>query len=170
VTGPADRAPRVVCTDVRSPAEAAALAVDVDRWRRLALDCLGDEGVGGELTLTFVDRDEIADLNLEHMGVDGPTDVLSFPLDDDSPAGVPTLLGDVVVSPAVAAAQAVDHAGSVDDELALLVVHGILHVLGHDHAALTETQRMRARELELLRAHHWGGPAPDGFRQEHPPS
>ena len=170
MTASTDRTPQVVCTDVRSRAEAAALAVDVDRWRRLALDCLGSEGVGGELTVTFVDRDEIAELNLEHMGIDGPTDVLSFPLDDESPAGVPTLIGDVVISPAIAAGQAVDHAGSVDDELALLVVHGILHVLGHDHAVAAEAERMRARELELLRAHHWHGPPPDGFRHEHPPS
>ena len=121
--------------------------------------CSTDEGRHGELTLTFVDRDEIAALNREHLGKDGPTDVLSFPLDaaaeapggagvpdrrfaserrDPSTAdpslGVPVLLGDVVVCPAVAAEQAPSHAGTLDDELALLVVHGVLHVLGHDHA------------------------------------
>ena len=97
------------------------------------------------------------------------TDVLSFPLDDDEPQpGVPVLLGDVVVCPAVAADQASSHAGTLDDELALLVVHGVLHVLGHDHAEPAETATMRARELALLEAHHWHGPAPGGFRQEHP--
>ena len=60
------------------------------------------------------------------------------------------LLGDVVVCPAVAADQAPTHAGTVDDELALLVVHGVLHVLGHDHAEADETAAMRARELALL--------------------
>ena len=60
-----------------------------------------------------------------------------------------------------------DHAGTLDDELALLVVHGILHVLGHDHHEPDETAVMRARELALLEAHHWVGPAPTGFRQEH---
>ena len=60
------------------------------------------------------------------------------------------LLGDVVVCPAVAAEQAPTHAGTLDDELALLVVHGVLHVLGHDHAEPDETATMRARELELL--------------------
>jgi probable rRNA maturation factor len=148
--------------------EQSDVAVDVDRWVALARAVLVSEGRRGELTLTFVDRDEIAALNAEHLGKDGPTDVLSFPLDDDAPQpGVPVLLGDVVVCPAVAAAQAATHAGTLDDELALLVVHGVLHVVGHDHAEPDETAAMRARELALLEAHHWGGPAPAAFRQEH---
>ena len=145
--------------------------VDVDRWTRLARAVLETEQRRGELTLTFVDRDEIAELNAEHLGTTGPTDVLSFPLDDDddgtpAPRGVPVLLGDVVVCPAVAAEQAATHAGTLDDELALLVVHGVLHVLGHDHAEPDETATMRARELDLLQQHHWSGPAPAGFRQD----
>ena len=119
----------------------------------------------GELTLTFVDSAEMAALNEQYMAKSGPTDVLSFPMDDEPVAGVPTLLGDVVISPAVASAQFADHAGSLDDELALLVVHGILHVLGHDHVEADETAVMRTRELELLGTHHWRGPAPSGFRQ-----
>ena len=117
------------------------------------------EGVAGEMTLTFVDRDEIAALNVEHMGTPGPTDVLSFPLDEDGVAqlGVPVLLGDVVVCPAVAAGQAAD----------LLVVHGVLHVLGHDHAEPDAATIMRRRELELLERLHCAGPAPAGFRQHH---
>jgi probable rRNA maturation factor len=129
---------------------------------------LEEEGRHGELTLTFVDRDEITGLNREHLGKDGPTDVLSFPLDAAAGApGVPVLLGDVVVCPAVAAEQAETHAGTVDDELALLVVHGVLHIVGHDHAEPEETAAMRARELEHLQRHHWHGPVPAGFRQEH---
>ena len=145
------------------------VAVDVDRWCRLARAVLTTEGAGGELTLTFVDRDEIAELNGEHLGKEGPTDVLSFPLDppDGPPGDLPVLLGDVVVCPAVAAAQAAEHAGTLDDELALLVVHGVLHVLGHDHAEPAEAARMRERELALLGEHHWAGPPPAGFRQEH---
>jgi probable rRNA maturation factor len=147
--------------------EQDAVVVDVTRWVELARAVLTTERRGGELTLTFVDRDEIAALNAEHLGKEGPTDVLSFPLDDDEPQpGVPVLLGDVVVCPEVAAAQAPTHAGTLDDELALLVVHGVLHVLGHDHAADDETTVMRQRELALLIAHHWRGPAPVGFRQE----
>ncbi len=81
---------------------------------------------------------------------------------------MPTLLGDVVISPAVAARQFADHAGTFDDEIALLVVHGILHVLGHDHAEPEDAAVMRSREMDAaLRAHHWHGPAPVGFRQTH---
>ena len=78
---------------------------------------------------------------------------------------MPVLLGDVVICPDVARAQAPSHAGTLDDELALLVVHGVLHVLGHDHAEADEAEAMRAKELELLVAHHWGGPPPADFRQ-----
>jgi probable rRNA maturation factor len=154
--------------------EQEELDVDTDRWARLAADVLCSEGRRGELTLTFVDRAEITLLNHEHMGEQGPTDVLSFPL-DASEEGVgsdvgPVLLGDVVICPAVAAESAPDHAGSLDDELALLTVHGVLHVLGHDHAEDEETRRMRRRELELLTDHHWHGPPPVGFVQEQGPA
>ena len=150
--------------------EQTEVEVDADRWADLASAVLQAEGRTGELTLTFVDRDEIAALNAEHMGKDGPTDVLSFPLDsfDDIAATLPgpVLLGDVVVCPAVAHEAAPTHAGTVDDELALLVVHGILHVLGHDHAEPEETREMRDRERALLEQHHWHGPAPAAFNQE----
>lgn len=159
--------PTVAVADDRSVGDSPDVAVDLDRWHRLALDVLVDSDVAGELALTFVDRGDIAELNAEHMGTQGPTDVLSFPMDDEELEGVPTLLGDVVISPAVAAAQFADHAGTVDDELALLLVHGILHVLGHDHAEPDETIVMRARELDLLERFHWRGAAPVGFRQHH---
>jgi probable rRNA maturation factor len=147
--------------------EQVEVEVDLDRWVALATAVLRAEEVTGELTLSFVDRTEIAALNTEHLGHDGDTDVLSFPLDDEPPVdGTPRLLGDVVVCPAVAAGQAAGHAGTVDDEIALLVVHGVLHVLGHDHAEADERALMRRREVELLEAHHWRGPAPSGFRQE----
>jgi probable rRNA maturation factor len=159
--------PVVVGADEQSDVE-----VDVERWCRLAAAVLRDAGRSGELTLTFVDRDEIAALNEEHLGGSGPTDVLSFPLDAAGSAAaadgeVPVLLGDVVICPDVARRQAPAHAGTVDDELALLVVHGVLHVLGHDHADESEAAAMRSKERALLVAHHWGGPPPAGFRQEH---
>ncbi|NIR40993.1 MAG: rRNA maturation RNase YbeY [Actinobacteria bacterium] len=138
------------------------LPVDADRWGRLAADALVACGVtAGELNLLFVDEEEMTGFNREHMGVDGPTDVLSFPLDGAGGAEVgESLIGDVVVCPAYAARQAPDHGGraghdgSVDDELALLVVHGVLHVLGHDHVDEDETAVMQQREQELLAAHH----------------
>ncbi len=158
----------VVGADVRDPSDSPEVVVDVERWSELARRSLASEGADGELTLNFVDRDEIAALNIEHLGGSGPTDVLSFPMDDgEATEGVPHLLGDVVISPAVAAAQFADHAGTLDDELALLVVHGVLHVLGYDHADEDEAIAMRARERELLVEHHWTGPPPPMFRQTH---
>lgn len=140
------------------------------------------------MSLYFVDRLSMAELNAEHMGKTGPTDVLAFPLDGveyieasgpgrasagpDRPHrdhdDMPYLLGDVVVCPSVANDQFASHAGTFDDEIALLVVHGILHVLGHDHDVEARTVLMREKELSILTAHHWGGPAPDAFRQEQP--
>jgi probable rRNA maturation factor len=137
--------------------------VDVERWVELARSVLVAEGVDGdaELSLLFVDEPTISGLNRRFMDVDGPTDVLAFPIDEaaDEAAGTdatsrgpaPLLLGDVVVCPAVAERQAPEHAGSYDDELALLVVHG---VLGHDHAGVDEATTMQARERELLQRFH----------------
>lgn len=168
--GPAgvESAVTIVVSDEQTDVE-----VDADRWARLADDVLRAEHRQGELTLTFVDRAEMAQLNVEHMGEQGPTDVLSFPLDAldrDQPWGrqvhAPVLLGDVVICPAVAAEAAPHHAGTLDDEIALLTVHGVLHVLGHDHGDPEQAELMRRRELDLLTAHHWRGPAPTGFTQE----
>jgi probable rRNA maturation factor len=155
--------------------------VDVARWVRLAEDVLAAEGVrrDSELSLLFVDETSMAELNERHMGKAGPTDVLAFPIDDDAvepgrwpdngTAGpdrppleldeLPSLLGDVVVCPSVAARQAATnagplHDGTVEDELALLVVHGILHVLGMDHAEPEETAAMQAKERSLLERFH----------------
>lgn len=150
--------------------EQDAKPVDVVRWGALAREVLVAEGVSGdaELAMLFVDEPTIAELNQTFMGVEGPTDVLAFPIDDDevgvgrSPDGsttgpdrdplsdVPLLLGDVVICPVVAARNAPTHAGTYDDEIALLVVHGILHVLGWDHATEEETEAMQARERDLL--------------------
>jgi probable rRNA maturation factor len=158
--------------------EQDAEPVDGLRWQRLAEQVLVHEGVRGEaeLSILFVDETSMADLNSRFMGVEGPTDVLAFPLEDDlvepgrypdsSTSGPvdprvrgeagdpPLLLGDVVVCPAVAARNAPNHAGTYDDELALLVVHGILHVLGHDHADADEEAAMQAKERELLALYH----------------
>jgi probable rRNA maturation factor len=178
-----DGEPEVFCADEQSD-----VPLELDRWQDLAMQVLRDEGVRGlaELSILFVAEQEMAELNLDYMGKDGPTDVLAFPIDAHdvtqvvAPAGatrgpdrapvdlgeLPLLLGDVVVCPAVARRQAPDHAGTLDDELALLIVHGVLHVLGRDHAEPEEAEEMRARERALLEAHHWHGPAPEGFRQE----
>ena len=180
-----DGAPEVWCAD-----EQDEEPVDLARWKELALRALVSQGVRGgcELSLFFVDRQSIAELNAEHMGKVGPTDVLSFPMDGaevlvetqgpgaltrgparphPDPDDAPTMLGDVLVCPAVAREQFPAHAGTYEDEIALLVVHGVLHVLGFDHDTDEATADMRARERAILEAHHWMGPAPAGFRQGH---
>jgi probable rRNA maturation factor len=145
----------VLATDDRALDDAEP-PVDADRWQDLAQAVLEAEGVAGEMGLTFVDGDAMAVLNQRHMGHDGPTDVLSFPLDGVSEraasgeTAVPALLGDVVVCPNVALTNAAEHGVSLEDELALLVVHGVLHVLGWDHAEDDERVTMQAREQEHL--------------------
>ena len=154
--------------------EQDAEEIDVARWTALAESVLAAEGVPprAELSLVFVDEATMADLNARHMAATGPTDVLAFPLEDPAEAApengrgprtaeMPLLLGDVVVCPAVAARQAPEnagggphHAGRVEDEVALLVVHGILHVLGMDHAEPDEAEAMRTKERELLSRLH----------------
>ncbi len=134
----------------------------VEGWAALATKVLVGEGVCGpaELTLTFVDEAAMATLNLQWMDEEGPTDVLSFPLDAEEDADMPgmrgmlRLLGDVVICPAVARRYAAEHGRRPDDELALLVVHGVLHVLGHDHAEVDEEAVMHGREDHHLREHH----------------
>jgi len=151
--------------------EQDVVAVDVLRYLRLAQLVLTEEGVppDAEVSVVFVGEDAIADLNERFLEGDGPTDVLAFPIDEDalpggrqpdqggrgpgSPAEAsvpPIVLGDVLVCPAVAARQAEGLGRDLDDELALLVVHGVLHLLGYDHAEPDETMKMRGREADLL--------------------
>ncbi len=138
--------------------------IDARRYRVLVRQVLKAEGVppGTETAVTFVGRDEMAELNEAHMGHAAPTDVLAFPLDlvpgpqTPDETGV-QLAGDVVVCPAVAAVNAAagkgsrpGHDGTVAAEIDLLVVHGVLHLLGMDHAEPAEAAAMRARETEHL--------------------
>ncbi|MEM9202602.1 MAG: rRNA maturation RNase YbeY [Actinomycetota bacterium] len=141
--------------------EQAAIAIDVDRWSNLARASFVTQGIlAGECNLLFVDEATIHELNAEHRGKDKPTDVLSFPLDGADASHPDDLIGDIVVCPVVAAANAAEHAGqddhrgTLDDELALLVVHGVLHLLGHDHEDDDEADVMEALEQALLGAHH----------------
>ena len=138
--------------------------VPVDALATLLAGVLALEGApgGAECSLTLVDPDEIAALKAEHLDGDGaPTDVLSFPIDGVvDPGDGPWVVGDVVLCPSVAVAQAPDHAGTPDDEMALLVVHGALHLAGWDHAEPKQQADMWARERELLTLLH-GAPARD---------
>src|SRR6476659_3269145 len=114
--------------------------MEVEEGAAVELACrvLRGEGVDdGELGLAFVGPEEMRGLKREHLGIDEPTDVLSFPIDgrDDLPDGVPRALGDVVLCPEV-----------LGDDWRWPLTHGLLHVLGYDHGA-----EMEEREQELLR-------------------
>jgi probable rRNA maturation factor len=151
--------------------EQAEVAVDALRWVRLARMVMEEQGVRGdaELSMLFVDEKAMSDLNERFLGRTGPTDVLAFPMDDEliesgrqpdqggrgpgspaEPSDAPILVGDVVICPRVAERQARDHVISLDDEMTLLVVHGVLHLLGFDHEEDEEASVMERRERELM--------------------
>lgn len=164
-------APTATAHDVFVVDEQTDERVDMARYVRLARLVLAAEGVRpeAELSVMFVDERTMADLHERFLGLDGPTDVLAFPMDEElvepgrqpdqggrgpgappEPTDVPVLVGDVVVCPAVARRQASSRDHEVDDEIDLLVVHGILHLLGDDHEEEDEAEQMRRRERELL--------------------
>jgi probable rRNA maturation factor len=107
-----------------------------------------------ELSLSLVDTDEIARLNEAYRGIEGPTDVLSFECDEPMPveSDEPIAIGDVVIAPEVAESQAAELGTTVEAELDLLLVHGVLHLLGYDHVADDDAAVMQARERTLLAA------------------
>ena len=124
-----------------------------------------------ELCIKAVDEDTIAELNGQWMDKEGPTDVLAFPMDELRPGMVNQepeegILGDLVLCPAIAADQARTAGHSTTDELDLLTVHGILHLLGYDHAEPEEHQEMFGLQARLLG--EWIGHLADrpGTRQE----
>lgn len=143
--------------------------LDLEAWGAFAGTMLEAEGVRGpgEASLLFVNAEAMALLNKIHMGHDGPTDVLSFPIDgDDHLIGVEErLVGDIVVCPSVARANAAAHAGTFENEVALLITHGILHLLGHDHAEPDERARMWEREQALL-TEFWGELPADAWTRD----
>lgn len=133
------------------------VAVDgagVRRWAERVLEALDLEGA--ELSVVLCDDAHIHALNARWRGVDAPTDVLAFPMDqplipsegDGGPLGA--LLGDVVISLPTAERQGADRGHGRDRELQVLLVHGVLHLLGHDHAEPDQAGRMEQASRELL--------------------
>ncbi|WP_462417755.1 rRNA maturation RNase YbeY [Kytococcus sp. Marseille-QA3725] len=109
-----------------------------------------------ELCIRFVEPDAIQVLHEEWMDLAGPTDVMSFPMDELRPGtpdrpSEPGVLGDIVLCPQVAARQAEELGHPVTDELLMLTVHGVLHLLGYDHAEPEEEREMFALQAEVLR-------------------
>ncbi|MGO1472209.1 MAG: rRNA maturation RNase YbeY [Flaviflexus sp.] len=127
---------------------------EISRLARYVLDEMRIHPAS-DLTVMLVDEATMSDLHVKWMDEEGPTDVLSFPMDEvrPAPAGhepVEGLLGDVVVCPTVAAEQAQVAGHATIEEVLLLVTHGILHVLGYDHATPEEEREMFGLQRKLL--------------------
>ncbi len=130
-----------------------------------------------ELSVLLVDERTMTELHERWMGEPGPTDVLAFPMDelrpphlggnrvDPEPGGDPGLLGDVVLCPQVAAQQAAKAGHSTQDELELLCVHGILHLLGYDHAEPDEHAVMFGTQDQLLKSWREGRATEQGAKE-----
>jgi probable rRNA maturation factor len=126
----------------------------------LAQLVLREEGYSDEVevTLIFISESEMSAYNERFLDRSGPTDVLAFPVEDllpgvvpeTDPRGPPLMLGDVIIAPGYVRRQAESNGVGFDDEMALIVTHGILHLLGYDHVEDEDAERMEARERELL--------------------
>lgn len=109
----------------------------------------------GEVALSFVDDEEIRSLNQQYRSIDRPTDVLSFPMEDD-PVSMPDeaesvpLLGDIIISVPTAKRQCEEYGHSLQREIGFLFVHGFLHLLGYDHQTEEEEAEMTAKQEEIL--------------------
>ncbi|HEY7582509.1 MAG TPA: rRNA maturation RNase YbeY [Acidimicrobiia bacterium] len=140
--------------------------VDPESVRRWAEQALLAEGypTNSELSITIVSDQEMARLNADALGIKAPTDVLSFPLDEMHPGlpppflidGPPRLLGDIVVAPDYIRRQAEELDVSFQDEVALMITHGVLHLLGYDHQTDPEAEAMEHRERIILKAQGLG--------------
>lgn len=112
---------------------------------------------GSELSVTFVGNDRIQEINREYRGIDRPTDVISFALEEKGEGetevrgiGLPRILGDIIISIPKAEEQAQEYGHSFSRELGFLAVHGLLHLLGYDHMTAEEEKIMFARQKEIL--------------------
>ncbi len=118
----------------------------------------GYKGDDAEVSVLFTNDAFIAELNLQYRGIDGPTDVLSFALSEDEDddvvkiPGIPDILGDIIVSVETASRQAEGEGKPVLDEIGLLIVHGMLHLLGYDHDTVEKEAVMWKRQDEALKA------------------
>jgi probable rRNA maturation factor len=141
--------------------EASSLPVDLadlERAARLALesarpaDPTGSPSLPLELSLVLTDDAALHDLNREYLDIDAPTDVLAFPAGESDPDSQALYLGDVVISYERAQEQATAGGHSLQAELRLLVVHGVLHLLGHDHADEIQKAAMWSIQAGILSA------------------
>src|SRR6202022_3705045 len=124
-----------------------------------------------ELSMVLLDSTSMADLHMRWMDLPGPTDVMSFPMDElepggrpDAPEPGPAMLGDIVLCPEFAAIQADTAGHTLGHELALLTIHGLLHLLGSDHAEPDEAKEMFALQRQLLE--EWVADQVQFYRQQ----
>lgn len=142
--------------DINNEAEEAADTAGLVALARFVLDELRIHPLA-ELSILLVDAETMTSYHEKFMGEPGPTDVLSFPMDELRPPGdgeepPEGLLGDIVLCPTVTAAQAAEHGRTPDQEAEYLLVHGILHLLGHDHAEPQEKAEMFGLHHKLMAA------------------
>lgn len=126
------------------------LSFDFDLLEQAALAALTHQSAEGDLTLVLTDDEQLHRLNRDFLGVDAPTDVLSFPASETDPETGARYLGDILLSVSRADAQARAANHPLEDEARLLVVHGVLHLLGHDHAEPDEKAKMWKAQGEVL--------------------
>ncbi len=102
------------------------------------------------ISIVLTDDEKLRNLNREYLGIDSPTDVLSFPASESDPDTGANYLGDILISIPRAKAQALEAGHALRDELQLLVVHGVLHLLGHDHAVARDKESMWQAQTDIL--------------------
>jgi probable rRNA maturation factor len=123
-----------------------------DLLERAAITALEHEAqsLDSELSIILTDDARLHELNLNYLGVDAPTDVLSFPASETDPETGARYIGDILISIPRAQTQAEAAGHSLESEVQLLVVHGVLHLIGHDHAETEEKARMWKAQAEIL--------------------
>ena len=121
----------------------------LERAARFTLD-LEPDSANADMTIVLTDDAQLHELNREYLGVDAPTDVLSFPASETDPETGAQYLGDIVISIPRAMLQAQAGGHPLEAEVQLLVVHGTLHLLGHDHAEVEEKARMWQAQAEVM--------------------
>ena len=122
----------------------------LERAARFTLDHESSAPADGDMTIVLTDDAQLHELNREYLGVDAPTDVLSFPASETDPETGAQYLGDIVISIPRAMLQAQAGGHPLEAEVQLLVVHGTLHLLGHDHAEVEEKARMWQAQAEVM--------------------
>ncbi len=135
---------------IRSTGESFPIAKEA--VQRAARAALTQQSAHGDLSIVLTDDAHLQELNRDFLGIDAPTDVLSFPAEEADPHSGRNYLGDILISVPRAAEQARSAGHPVEAEVQLLVIHGVLHLLGYDHARAADKSRMWAAQSDILRS------------------